>query len=81
MSSSLPIFFVPESSQTYTSNLTLRVKNNIFEQTNIILQGEGYLNEIMLKDLPADKVDEVIIPDMIIGKEYTLSFKISNMTN
>ncbi|KAJ3287536.1 hypothetical protein HK104_008544 [Borealophlyctis nickersoniae] len=60
------------------AELKLRVVDNSFEDTSIILQGEGYLDDITFDNLPEGAENEVLFGDCYINEMKQVEFTVTN---
>lgn len=70
--------FQPDSVGSSTHEIKMSTLHNPYENVSIVLQGEGYQEDIMFENLPDDREDECKLGDCIVGQEKSITFRLKN---
>jgi len=58
--------------------IALQTVSNPFELTKLMVQGEGFFENVVFENLPNDREDEVSLGDCCINVEKAISFEVKN---
>ena len=72
------IKFKPTKAAPDKFMLTFSTMNNVFEQHKVLLQGEGFMENIIFEGLPNGSEDELGIGDCVISKAKAVTFQLTN---
>lgn len=68
----------PSSIRKFDSELKLRVLENSFEDTSIVLTGEGYVDDFTFENMPDGVENEITFNDCAIRELKQVTFEVAN---
>lgn len=72
------VMFKPREPGVKQWTIAMQTLLNPYEQNKMLVQGEGYCEDIIFENLPKDLEDEVDLGDCVINAEKTVQFAIRN---
>ena len=78
---SFTVVFNPREVGEFSHAVGLKVQQNPFENYQVALTGESYMEDIVYERLPGDHEDQLHFPDGPLGSSRTVTFTLRNLSD